>query len=304
MNAVPVLHTEVAPNDPGVPALIVSRLRKESGDLRILHGHPVNESGDLRIVRCKAVILGGYARDVREITRFEIRPAKMDFQLSEQGIVDVTQLWADDLLIVNALELVDWEDSLLQLIVCEACGSSGCGADGYVSIQRTEGLVLLLPSFADMEANDLVSFGPPRVLESAGALVLKTAQYQELRNLIPGFPAEAGLPPLTGKEAADLFQWEAPGGILGSFPQRRALDRARLIACSEGDLRERLDFLEEALGPLRGFGGEVALRPVEAGEEIVSFFLDDRDFTEWRALAETPNGPALCLAPGYVIELP
>lgn len=241
---------------------------------------------------------------MREVSRFEIRPAKMDFRLSEQGIVDVTQLWADDLRIANALGCVDWEDEPpLQLVVCEACGHSGCGPGGYVSIRRTGGVVLLLPAFPEMEENE-TEYSPPPILESTGALVLKTAQYRELRDLIPGFPPEAGLPLLTGKDAAYLFQWEAPGGILGSFPERRALDRTRLIACSEGDLRERLDFLEEALAPLRGFGGEVVLRPARPGEKIVSFFLDDQGFTEWRALAETPSGLALCLAPGYVIERP
>jgi hypothetical protein len=296
----------------------------ESEELRIVREHRVNESGDRinesgnlvmksgglrivrahpRIVRRKAAILGGYARDVREVTRFEIRPAKMDFRTSGQGIVDVTQLWADDLEIVNALGFVDWEDFPLQLAVCEACGISRCSPGGSVSIRRAGGLVVFLPPFAEMEENE-AEYDPSWVLKSEGALVLKEARYRELRDLVPGFPSEASLPALTGKEAARLLQWEAPGRVLGSFPEPVALDRTRLTACSEGDLRQRLDSLSEVLASLQDLAKEIVLRAAGLEEEAVSLFLNDKGFTQWRTLVETSRGVAAFLEPGYVIERP
>ena len=51
----------------------------------------------------------------------ELKPATLDFTSSEQGKVQVSQLFSEGIQLINAIELVEW-DTDSQFLICEECG--------------------------------------------------------------------------------------------------------------------------------------------------------------------------------------
>lgn len=58
-----------------------------------------------------------------QIKNPEVKPATLDFSSSEQGKLQVSQLFSDGVELINALELVDWDSEDTQFLVCESCGT-------------------------------------------------------------------------------------------------------------------------------------------------------------------------------------
>ena len=56
-----------------------------------------------------------------QIKNPEVKPATLDFSSSGQGKLQVNQLFADGIELINALELVEWYSEDTQFLVCEAC---------------------------------------------------------------------------------------------------------------------------------------------------------------------------------------
>ena len=80
-----------------------------------------------------------------------LKRAKLDFSDSGQSKVFVTQLWENKTKIINAIEYVNWSDFELQFLVCEVCGYVGCKPQNWISLRRTESLVLIIPAFTSIE---------------------------------------------------------------------------------------------------------------------------------------------------------
>ena len=53
-----------------------------------------------------------------------------DFSNSGGGTLEVSQLVTGDVVLVNALELVDLEDESVLVLVCEQSGTTGCSSGG------------------------------------------------------------------------------------------------------------------------------------------------------------------------------
>lgn len=212
----------------------------------------------------------------------------------------ITQLWAGNIQLINALELVNWEDDALQFQICERCGIVGCASQGWVELKRSHNLALITPAFTRLEdapANLRDEYLPPSYLYS-GAIVLE--DYAQLPDRFPKFET---LPLLQSWEAVKLFQLEAPHQILGDFRDQPKFDRDLILVSSEGSFIEQTDELLTLLDRLQNNTQPVQLRKVAEGDHIISFYLDVAGIPQWKALSYDNLRYSLYLEPGYVVNL-
>jgi hypothetical protein len=62
-------------------------------------------------------------------------PAKLNFSSTGQNDQPVTQIYADDVMIANAVQLTDWDTERIQVLVCEACGIVHCEPGNWVTVR-------------------------------------------------------------------------------------------------------------------------------------------------------------------------
>lgn len=232
----------------------------------------------------------------------EIKPATLDFSSSGQGELRVSQLFSDGVRLINALELVDWDAEDSQFLVCEACGYTHCKPGGWVSVRRSGSLILILPAsgYVRGAGREREEYGPPPYLKGRGAAYLDLPAYESLSSRHSSFPPAEQVRPLSTREAALLFQWEAPARILGEPPEVR-VRRDLIVGSSEGDYAEQLERLETLLRRQYEDGSPAGLRAVSGGERVISFYLDAGEFREWKALVRGGSAYRLLVDSRYVI---
>ena len=237
-----------------------------------------------------------------QIKNPEIRSTTLDFSSSGQGKLQVSQLLSDGVELINALELVEWDSEATQVLVCEACGYAQCKPGDWVSIRKTNSLILILPASqyvwrADKEDEE---HKPPHYLRKHGVAWLDLSTYQGLRSRNSSFPSLEKIRQLTLREATLLFHWDAPAHVLGRPPEIK-VRRDIVLASSEGDYVEYLRQLEILIPKQYEDDSNAVLRPVSEGEQVISFYLDAPEFIEWKALAYDGSAYRLLVDAKYVI---
>jgi hypothetical protein len=233
-----------------------------------------------------------------------LKPVELDFTSSGQGIRKDRALVADDEVIANAVDLVDFSENPLQAVVCTSCGFSGCEPGGWVALRRIGDAVVWLPDFETMAEGEsaMTEHAPPRFIGTRGALILRGLPLEWVRTKLSEFPDPRFLPALSGVEAARLLQWEAPGRLLGQFPGVPRVDRSRVIAADSGDTSLRAAEVDRLLS-LYTSSREAVVSTV--GAEPVTFFVDLSGIQEWRPVAETRKGQLVFrLDPTLDVTLP
>lgn len=213
------------------------------------------------------------------VKQISTRKVGLDFSSSGQGTRHVTQMVADGTILTNALELTDWSQRSVQLIVCSQCGTEHCEHGGWVSPRWTGSHVILLPDFARMADDQwaLNDYRPPDYFGSRGIPVLPDV----LAKTIPALPWPHELPLITGQELVHAIQWTAPWNIVGRFLDLARVRREDVIATSEPDLPSAIDRFERALARMASSADEILLDTRGDGALPVSFYLDDPGATEW-----------------------
>ena len=238
-----------------------------------------------------------------QIKNAEIRPSKLDFRSSGQDKLAVSQLFVDEIQLINALELVEWDQEHSQFLICEACGMPGCKSQDWVSVRRSDSLVLFLPSCEHVwrEQKDYMEYCPPRYLKSRGIPYLNSHTYESLSSRHSSFPTIDQIQPLKVKEATVLFQWTAPDRILGEPPEV-SIRRELFVGSSEGDHVELLQILEDLMKKHYESESSAELRSIASNERVISFYLDAARFSEWQAILFDGSEYRLLVDSKYVVD--
>lgn len=230
----------------------------------------------------------------------EFRARELDFSSAGGGKHATTAVIADDTEIVNALDLVDTTEDPIALIVCGHCGTPGCAGGNRVQVRRFGDGILIMPAFDAMAAGDweLAEYGPPSYLSRRGAALFRGRSLAKLERRIPFFADLDRWPPLIGRDAARLIQWDAPARALGTFPDKPRLRSELIAAAATGTVPEA----EAALAAtLERFATDA--RPVQPlPGEPVTFYLDQAGFPEWAPLTFDGTTYRLALAVGIGCE--
>jgi hypothetical protein len=234
-----------------------------------------------------------------------IKTATLDFSSSGQNSFPCSQLFAEDAMLVNAIELVDWQEEKTQFLICESCGIVHCNSGGWVSLRVAGDLILLLPAFAswleDGKTDD--EYQPPYYLFQRGVAYFTRTDYEALRLLNSAFPAVEELRRMSMQEAVLAFQMDAPSRIFGNPPDKLVARRDAVLGASEGNEDEHLKFIEEFAQRQKDSQSAVKLRLPKATETVISLFLDTHEFIEWKVLASSDSEFLLMLNSEFVISL-
>src|SRR6185503_8519131 len=142
----------------------------------------------------------------------ELRPAKLDFKSSGQSWCDVTQLFADGVQIINAVELVSWDEDDTQFLICEQCGYFHCKRGDWVRVRRSDSQLFILPSFDHVFPDDeweSAEYAPPKYLRQRGVACIDRSTYENLRSQNSSFPPFEQFPELDAREAEVMSNWDA-----------------------------------------------------------------------------------------------
>ncbi|NEQ50198.1 MAG: hypothetical protein F6K11_08715 [Leptolyngbya sp. SIO3F4] len=235
-----------------------------------------------------------------------IRAADFKLTAPDGGQVSVTQLWQDDVRLINALESVHWYDphANFQFELCETCGYPGCQPQGWVSIRRLGDVVGILPAFqriAEASASLKQEYLPPVCLQS-GAIWVEQSDYQDLRKKI-SFPDFNKLSNLTAWEAAKLLQWEVPHQVLGDIHSSPQLPNDLVIASSEGSFLEQVPIFSGLLTQLLATDTSVIIQKIQPHEQVIAFYLDLASIPQWNALVYNGECYQLYLEPGFTVSV-
>lgn len=236
-----------------------------------------------------------------QIKNPEIKPATLDLSSSGQERLQVNQLIVDGIEIINALELVDWDGEKIQFLICEACGLTHCKSGDWVSLRKSDSLILILPPFDSAESRENEEYRPPFYLKQKGIAYFDDATYENLRSTHPSFPSVQRILPLSVQEATLLYHWNAPANVLGKPPHINVRSDI-VLASSDGDHVDHLRELEDLIQTQYQDESKATLRAPLDGERVVTLFLDAEEFIEWDALIHDGTNYRLLIDSSYVVE--
>lgn len=236
----------------------------------------------------------------------KIRKATLDFTSSGQGNIEVSQLVSDNLVLMNALEIMEWNDERTQVLICEACGYESCQSGNWVNLRISGQFVLLIPAFDEMEDDQgrITEYGPPQYLRKQGTPYFDLHKYKSLLELHSTFPTINKIKTLEMREAMRLAQFEMPYCIFGEPPKiELTTQKADLVvAASEGQHKEVLQIINKVLLENYENRSPALIRKRSPEEELVSLFLDGAEFTEWPALVKRGTEFSLLVDEVFVVE--
>jgi hypothetical protein len=233
----------------------------------------------------------------------ETNDACLDFSSSGQGLRHVRELLVDGAVFSNGIEISNWAEDPIQLLVCEDCGHVHCSPGNWVSARKAGEYVVFIPAFSEMLAGsrELDEYAPPLFIKQRGAAVLGRDQYLGLQR-VTTIPDASRLKALTRREVVLLLQWEAPEKILGEFPASIHLDQGLLLGTDQESDERAIEWLNHLIADSIDSEVPVALTPVSDEMESVSFFLDTLRFRAWQPVVTEGDQIRLVLEPGYVVE--
>jgi hypothetical protein len=233
------------------------------------------------------------------------KKVKLDLSSSRQADFYATQIWNDDIELVNLVEHVNWNDLDFQFIVCKSCACVGCKPRDWVEIKRTGSMVLIMPAFTRLrEASKQMrdEYLPPSYLLERGVIYINRESYESRLCQIAPFPKFETLPPLPAWEASKIFQLEAQNRVLGQILNPSELYKDIVIASSEGNFMEQTSALISLVDNLSKATHTVNFRGITEADQIISLYLDISGYPEWAALSYDGSRYSLYLKPGYIIE--
>ncbi|HEX5965028.1 MAG TPA: hypothetical protein VFY51_03825 [Pyrinomonadaceae bacterium] len=239
------------------------------------------------------------------IEKPELRPAKLDFTSSAQGVREVTQLFADGVQLINAVELVYRDSDEMQVLICEACGIDHCKSGDWVRVRRSGSMVLMLPAFDFVWAErdeDRIEYRPPKYLSERGVAYFDRSTYEGLHAQNPQFPAFETIRRLNMREAALLFHWTAPAQVLGVPPEIRVNDKI-IVGASEGAPADHTRHLEKLLHDSYVDESNAILRPLKDSDRVISIYLQVSEFIDWKAVVIDGDDHRLVVDSSFVIVI-
>lgn len=185
---------------------------------------------------------------------------------------------------MEPLELIDFEDADVQVLVCRGCGVTRCAPGGWVSLRRvTSEVVAWIPSFRRMEGSrdDVLQFSPPYGNGADSIPVFCSKVWSKLRKLSDEIPKLDELPALSARECARILQWEAPGAALGSAPSYPGLNHALILAVGQGAVSDWIERFSQVLAAWTTSEAPVSLVDVVGGAPNEAY-LDLPGHPAWR----------------------
>jgi hypothetical protein len=236
----------------------------------------------------------------------KFEPTTLDFTSSGQSHFQATQLVSDGVELMNAIELMDWDDDKVQVSICGHCGTVGCSSGGWIVFRSAGDFLLLMPAFDAMSDDNWskTEFSPPYFVQDKGTAYFDRQTYESLREQNSSFPPLEKIRRLQMREAMWLVQSSAPLQILGE-PATLDIDQRKfdyVIAAMDGDPIEHLRLAENLLRENFENKSVARLRPLLPNEESVWLFLDEAEFIDWQVMVSSDGNYKFVLDNEFVVD--
>jgi hypothetical protein len=221
------------------------------------------------------------------VDTLELVDCVLDFSSSGQAAHADKAIFADGAQLINAASLLDLANPAErgQVQICEDCGTTHCRPGGWILLRRVESNVLWLPCSNLMRVHAEASreYAPPRY--EHGLPIFSAERYQVLREFAPEFPKPEDISLLRSREAIGLLQLDAPGRVLGLFPEQPAVRHDALLCSEPLQLSDGAALLEAVLASAWAVD-----EPVELANATIpiTFRLDVPGTPAWSPIARTP----------------
>lgn len=234
-------------------------------------------------------------------TEISTSQSKMDFTSSGQEVRTVTQLYFNDVLFCNGIELVEFDVKRVQFIVCDHCGYAGCSPGNWLTVRKLRDLVIFIPSFESMEDGEweMSEYQAPFQIKKRGAIYLEKNQFKVVQSYLPSLPDIDCLEEIKTREIAQLFQFEAPFRVLGKFPDP-ILFRKDLYVATTSELEDGI--ISQLEGLLDTFYRSKSVADFICIKEDISIFLDGTEFIEWKPICTDGSKIYLKLLPNIGLK--
>lgn len=240
-----------------------------------------------------------------EIKNPTIQKAKLNFTSSEQGFCGISQLVSDGVVLMNALELMEFDEDRIQVLICDHCGIVHCKSGDWINLRLAGDFVIMIPAFDEMQDDwSKTEYNPPRYFKKEGTPYFSLETYKNLQNQSFTFPQIESIKVLQMREAVRLAQFYMPMKLFGEPPEVNLNHKKtkNIIASSKGEVKEWIKKIESYLRQNYENKSFVNLRYPKSEEEIIYLFVDIFEFTDWKVLVENDSGTKLVVEETFVIE--
>lgn len=243
----------------------------------------------------------------------EIRKTILDFTSSGQECLEVSQLIYEHSVIMNAIELMEFDEDAVQLIICSHCGTVQCKSGDWVCFRKSNNIVLLIPCFEKIESDDWSAseFSPSEFYDPNTHNRRKVTPYfdletyNNLRSSFPNFPRIEEIKQLKISEAMRLTQFNMPFQMFGKPPEVsfRPDKWSLAVGASLGEPKEHLRKIENIIKNNYKKDLPVIIREPLPNEEVIYLFLDASEFIDWKVLVKNHDSYFLMMEENFVIEV-
>ena len=227
---------------------------------------------------------------------------KPDFSSSEQADPTWTRVVVPQGEVTNALNWIDWDISPVQVILCEACGHTGCAMGGYVHASRiSDWLLWTTQQPENDEPCDLPEEPEHRLVRRHGGLAVPKEEWARWRSLVTDLPAIEQFPSATGRVLADAWRMSVLGpGRASSLSEVVPILRRNLLHSDSLGVDGAIEAVGSLVTRLEAMAGEDLrgglVSPESLGVRIERLYFDGPEVTAWPALALGGSQPLLVLA--------
>lgn len=229
------------------------------------------------------------------IEKLSTKKNLFNFTSSGQGYSVGTTISAGDQIIFNQLEaIIDHGEGeqVYQAIICESCGYTHCEKGNWFALRKAGSFHLFIPAFEwILEEEDQLKdeYFPPKYISTRGAVILGSSTFEVIRELIPSFLEIKKVKDLNGLEAALLYKYENPFKLFGEFPEFGPIRNLNFLMVSEGDINFQFESIIKELKKIED-SSLIGIEEISKEDRILSFFLDDGIFSEWKAAIINEKG--------------
>jgi len=214
-----------------------------------------------------------------------------NFESSGQKSPSWTRVLCEGEELINALGWINWDEDPTQLLICTACGVSGCEIGGYVHVSRIGEFLAFTPPPSLLQGGGaMISPEPHAFLLRHGAVLFPLNTWESIRQGQPRMPAGTAFPEMRRADLAELWSSTLP-----DVEERLAADRLletlkEVLICSDdrdaggalADLSTLISWVRSSPeAPVKG----TLCAPNESGFNVVSVYLDGSPIRTWQAIA-------------------
>jgi hypothetical protein len=142
----------------------------------------------------------------------------------------------------NSLESVDWKSNPIQVKLCDACGTIGCGSGGYVHVSNVADLVFWTAPRADVSSLADGEYFPSASIKRFGSIAFPGNAWHQLRAAADEVPEQSRLPQADGRVIRDA--WVMGRNRPRSTKELKSWLSAQLVAADSLDKGDALRWIE------------------------------------------------------------